>query len=57
LCPSWSSVALRYDVAFNWSINPFFHIPQVADASVREHENTDAAQRASAAFFNINAAE
>jgi hypothetical protein len=21
----WSSVALRYDVAFNWSLNPFFH--------------------------------
>jgi hypothetical protein len=20
------SVALRYDVAFNWSINPFFHM-------------------------------
>jgi hypothetical protein len=23
--PSWSSVALRYDVAFNWTMNPFFH--------------------------------
>jgi hypothetical protein len=23
--PSWSSNALRYDVAFFWSINPFFH--------------------------------
>jgi hypothetical protein len=26
ILPSWSSVALRYDVAFNWSMNPFFHI-------------------------------
>jgi hypothetical protein len=23
---TWSSVALRYDVAFNWSINPSFHM-------------------------------
>jgi hypothetical protein len=23
--PSWSSTALRYDVAFFWSINPFYH--------------------------------
>jgi hypothetical protein len=28
--PSWSSVALRYDVAFNWSINPFYYIPSFA---------------------------
>jgi hypothetical protein len=24
--PSWSSTALRYDVAFFWSINSFYHI-------------------------------
>jgi hypothetical protein len=24
--PSWSSTALRYDVAFFWSINPFYHM-------------------------------
>jgi hypothetical protein len=23
--PSWSSTALQYDVAFFWSINPFYH--------------------------------
>jgi hypothetical protein len=23
--PSWSSTALRYDVAFFWSINPFYY--------------------------------
>jgi hypothetical protein len=24
--PSWSSTALRYDVAFFWSLNPFYHM-------------------------------
>jgi hypothetical protein len=32
--PSWSSTALRYDVAFIWSINLFYHTGELLQQTV-----------------------
>jgi hypothetical protein len=57
--PSWSSVALRYDVAFIWSIKPFIshihiHICIYALADCK-HLQTHVCMPAALAGFNMHA--